>query len=270
MCEKPYLAALFCLLAPGLMGATDWRPVDPADFALKAPRVEKDASAEALFWEVRLKDNIDGQRAQTELTHYIRIKVFNDKGRDSATAELLYWQKDQINGIAGRTIKPDGTIIEMEKDAIFDKTVVKGSGIKIKAKSFVLPNVAAGDIIEYRWREIRNDRLSNNMRLPLQREIPIERVKYIIKPLQVPYLPYAMRVLYFQAPSNPFQPEPGGFSSVEFQNIPAFHEEENMPPEDTIRLRCWSTIRRRWKRPRTSSGRATENGFTRVPEMRRR
>ena len=215
--------------------AADWRPIDPADFALKEARVEKDASAEALFWEVRLKDNVSGSNAQIEMNHYIRIKVFSDKGRDHATANIFYWNKVHIGDIAGRTIKPNGTVIEMEKDAIFDKNVVKSGGLKLKAKSFVLPKVEAGDIIEYKWREIRDDQLSNNLRLPLQREIPIERVRYTVKPLQVPYLPYQMRVLYFEVPNNPFKPEPNGFSSVEFQNMPAFHEEPHMPPEETSR-----------------------------------
>ena len=33
-----------------------WRPVDPADIALKAPIVEPDADAEAIFWDIRVDD----------------------------------------------------------------------------------------------------------------------------------------------------------------------------------------------------------------------
>jgi hypothetical protein len=38
----------------------DWKPVDLADLALKAARVEKDAEAEAIFWEVWVADENQG------------------------------------------------------------------------------------------------------------------------------------------------------------------------------------------------------------------
>src|SRR6266404_2979925 len=54
------LPALTCLLAcasfAALAGGDDWRAVDPAELALKTSTVEKDADAEALFWEVRVDD----------------------------------------------------------------------------------------------------------------------------------------------------------------------------------------------------------------------
>ena len=44
--------------------------------------VEKDADAEAIFWEVRIDDNPDGDLI---FNHYIRVKVFTDRGRVFAT-----------------------------------------------------------------------------------------------------------------------------------------------------------------------------------------
>ncbi len=52
--------ALVCLAALAYFASTppasqargdkDWKPIDPAELALKTPTVEKDADAEALFW----------------------------------------------------------------------------------------------------------------------------------------------------------------------------------------------------------------------------
>src|SRR6185503_7252633 len=96
----------------------EWKPVDPAHLALKAARVEKDADAEALFWEVRVQPDGDG----AVLSHYIRIKVFTERGRESQSkVELPFFNNNQIKDITGRTIKPDGTIIELRPDAILDK-----------------------------------------------------------------------------------------------------------------------------------------------------
>ena len=55
---------LLCLLAasaaPVCAASDDWKPVEPAHLALKGSTVEKEADAEAIFWEVRIDDNPDG------------------------------------------------------------------------------------------------------------------------------------------------------------------------------------------------------------------
>src|ERR671932_122529 len=76
-------ALLLCLAAvPTLAGASgdDWRPVDPAELAMKTPVVEKDADAEAIFWEVRVDDS--GEK-DLVFDKYIRIKIFTERGRES-------------------------------------------------------------------------------------------------------------------------------------------------------------------------------------------
>ncbi len=75
-----FLPALACFLLGVSFAASassdDWRPVDPADLALKTSTVEKDADAEALFWEVRVDDEVEGGTPRTVLRHYVRIKIF--------------------------------------------------------------------------------------------------------------------------------------------------------------------------------------------------
>jgi len=77
------LVAVFGLLVCAISTRAaydDWKLVDPGELALKAPVVEKDADAEALFWEVRINDDPEGDLI---FNHYIRIKVFTDRGRES-------------------------------------------------------------------------------------------------------------------------------------------------------------------------------------------
>ncbi|HEY3135446.1 MAG TPA: DUF3857 domain-containing protein, partial [Blastocatellia bacterium] len=130
----------------------DWKPIDPAQLALKAPVVEKDADAEAIFWEVHINDAGE----DLVFSHYIRIKVFTERGKESqGKIDIPYRGKNRVTDIAGRTIKPDGSIIELKKDAIFERTIVKAGEFKVKAKSFAMPAVEPGVIIEYRWKEVR-------------------------------------------------------------------------------------------------------------------
>src|SRR5450432_3948503 len=62
-----------------LAGGEEWRPVNPADLALKAPVVEPEADAEAIFWDIRIDD---AGTSDLVLQHYIRIKIFTERGRE--------------------------------------------------------------------------------------------------------------------------------------------------------------------------------------------
>jgi hypothetical protein len=85
---------------------------------MKEPAVEKDADAEVVIWDVRVSYEDNGGQPSTVLSHYVRIKIFNERGRDAQSKvdipELkLRGRNTKIKDIAGRTIKPDGQIVEL-------------------------------------------------------------------------------------------------------------------------------------------------------------
>ena len=130
---KLLLAIAYFLITavPALADDKSWKPVDQ----VKAPVVEKDADAEVIFWEVF----VDIGSSRVSFSHYIRIKIFTERGRDSQSkVDLIYVGKNKIEDIAGRTIKADGTIIELKKDAVFDRIIAKGNK-KLKSKPSLLP-----------------------------------------------------------------------------------------------------------------------------------
>jgi Domain of Unknown Function with PDB structure (DUF3857) len=232
-------AALFltCIVAaPEALAAGDeWKPVDPSELALKTPVVEKDADAEALFWEVRIDD---GDIGELVFTHYLRVKVFTERGRESQSKidipfGKIFGSNIKIKEIAARTIKPDGTIVELKKDDVFERDIIKASGLKMKAKSFAMPSVEPGSILEYRWREVRSNQWANYARLQFQRDIPVQTVKYYIKPY--PFANLEMRAYVFHGQLPPFVKEKNGFYSATMTGMPAYHEEPHMPPEDQVR-----------------------------------
>ena len=214
----------------------DWLPIDSAELAQKTPVVEKDADAEALFWQVRVLDEVEGETPRTVIRQYVRIKIYTERGRESQSKiDIRYLNNWSVKDIAARTIKSDGTIIELKKEDVLERIISSESGRKEKAKSFALRGVEPGAIIEYRWREIRNDQLSFYIRLNLQRDVPVQMVKYYIKPLSLPGFPYGMRAQTFHTDATPFVKEKDGFYSTTMRNVPAFHEEARMPPEDSVR-----------------------------------
>ena len=239
--SKRALVAFFivglCLTAGARISrADDWKPIDPAEFQSKTSVVEPNADAEGIFWEVRVQDEYEGTVPRTVLWHYIRIRIFTDHGKEAhSSVDITFLNSRRIDNIAGRTIKPDGKIIELKKEDIFERTIVKAGGIKLKAKSFAMPGVEPGSIIEYRWKETRNDSLANYMRLDFQRDIPMRLVKYYIKPLELTYSTWGMRAQFFHCPFSPFVREKDGFFSTKMEKVPAFHEEPRMPPEYEVR-----------------------------------
>jgi len=232
-------ALFLCLLAvsaaPAWAAGDDWKPIDPAHLALKTATVEKEADAEAIFWEVRIDDNPDGDLI---FNHYIRVKVFTDRGRESQSkVDLIYGKifrnEIKVNDIAARTIKPDGSIVELNKKDIFDRTVVKTSGLKYKARSFAMPAVEPGCIIEYRWREVWVNTNADNVRLQFQRDIPVQRVRYLIKPYS--YEGMTFRSLTFHGKPTPWVKEKDGFYSTTMTDVPAIYDESRMPPENAVK-----------------------------------
>jgi hypothetical protein len=237
----PTLPVLLLSCFSAALSAADWRPVERADLELKTPRIEPGADAEAIFWDVKIEDQLKGRDLSLTLSHYIRIKIFSDLGREKfSSVEIPLSGKRTVHDIAGRTIKADGTIIELKKDGIFDQDLVKTKGTKLRGRTFTLPNVAAGDIIEYRYKETRENEIVDHMRLDFQRDLPIWSVTYHLKPLQIPYLPYGMRTMALQCKPPAFEQEPNGFYSTTMTNMPAFREEPNMPPES--QLRAWLLV----------------------------
>ncbi len=224
---------LFPLLFLGavLMQASQQEPSPTAQAS------EESKDAVALSWDVRVTDEAqNNEYPHTVMQHNVRIKILTDRGKDRyGTVEIPYFGKTSISQISGRTFKPDGSTADLSRDAIFDKTVVRASGLRVRVKSFAMPAVTPGAILEYHWLENREDQLANFVRLPVQFDMPVEQVTYHVKPLTSPWLRYHMRLLPFNCQAPAFQPEGNGYYSLTMRNVPAFHREPQMPPEDQVR-----------------------------------
>ncbi|HLG16277.1 MAG TPA: DUF3857 domain-containing protein [Blastocatellia bacterium] len=230
------IVSVIGLAAPPAARAGDdwkeWKPVIPAELAMKTPAVDKNADAEVLVWDVRLDDSTE----DLIFYNYIRIKIFTERGKETQSKiDIEYVGGDKVTDIAGRTIKPDGSIVELKKEAIFERTIAKVGRAKRQAKSFAMPAVEPGAIIEYRYREVWPYQVANYLRLHCQQPIPVHRVTYHLKPSRVFAGGAGMLARTFQGPDVPFVKEKDGFYSVTMTNMPAYLEEPRMPPEDQVR-----------------------------------
>lgn len=61
----------------------EWKPVAPQELQFSKSQVEPDADAEALLWDVYVADEDNGGDMKTVLRHYVKIKIFNERGREA-------------------------------------------------------------------------------------------------------------------------------------------------------------------------------------------
>jgi hypothetical protein len=189
-------------------------------------KVEPNADAEAVFWEVRIDDSTEN----LVMRHYVRVKVFTERGREKySKVDIPFIKGTKIKDIMARVVKPDGSVSEVAKANILEREITRADKIKVKAKSFVLPNVESGVIVEYRYTEVYPNGWANNMRMFFQHDIPIQNISYYFKPYQGgKYFTFNMRNTEFVKDKN-------GFYRATLENVPAIKQEPQMPPEDEVR-----------------------------------
>jgi hypothetical protein len=207
-------------------GNDEWREVSQAELQMKTPKVDADADAEAIFWEVRIDDSAES----LVMKHYIRVKIFTERGREKySKIDIPYLKGVKVKDIMARVIKADGSIVELAKADVFEREIAKTDKIKVKAKSFAVPNIEPGVIVEYRYSEVYPQSSANNMRMTFQHDIPIENISYYFKPYN------DAKYLTFNMSGNKFEKDKNGFYRATMTDVPAIKEESQMPPEDEIR-----------------------------------
>ncbi len=205
--------------------------------------MEKDAGAEILFWRVHIIDEfVGGRDVQRVFYHYVRLKVFDEKGKEKAgTIDLTYGDHGQIMDVSGRTIKADGTILELDKKAVYKRDLVRAGALTRKAISFAMPGVEPGAIIEYRWRESDDSQQILELRLKFQREFPVEKVTYYFSPLPERIVgAYVMALMPFNCQPSPVKREIDGYTSVTVEHLPASRYEPYAP--SAANLEAWALL----------------------------
>ncbi|MEO7507664.1 MAG: DUF3857 and transglutaminase domain-containing protein, partial [Pyrinomonadaceae bacterium] len=216
--------------SPVNAGEDPWLPVNPVELAQKAPIVEKDADAEYLLWEVKVDDEDSRDLA---LKYNVRIKIFTERGREQfSKIDLVASPRSKIKEVKARVIQPDGSTVEIGQADIFERLIIKIGKAKIKAKSFAVPGIQPGVIVEYRYREVFPNTAAV-MDLEFQKEIPVQTLSYSIRP-NTAFGPMEF-VRHNMRAETRFVDEKDDFSRITVNNVPAFHEEPQMPPEKEVR-----------------------------------
>jgi len=153
LCGLILFAALAFHVPPA--AAFDWDPVTDAEKSMKSNPLDPGAGAVVLFKRGQI-DVIEKSSLfwTTRIQTYVRIKVFNDAGRDAGNVSVDAPKFVRISRIEGRTILPSGDIIPLDSSKVFrGKAYTEGKNFAILESSFTFPSVQPGAIIEYQIEE---------------------------------------------------------------------------------------------------------------------
>ena len=215
------LVILVSVLAlPASAQKDDWLPVTSEDLQIKEVPGDPGASAIQLYYANYVDDT-----AGYEFVYH-RIKILTESGKKYADVEITAGINLDVGNLKARTIHPDGSIVEFTGKP-FDKTIFKGKGIKWNAKTFTMPEVTVGSIIEYKYK-LKNYTSDTWI---LQHNLYTLREYLTFQPSR-----FGEAVSW--AGRNIREPQPtkksGGWE-VEWKNVPAFQTEANMPPEENYK-----------------------------------
>jgi hypothetical protein len=98
-----FFSIILCCYSLARAGGDEWREVTQAEMQMKAPKVEADADAEAIFWEVRIDDSSEDDLSRK---HYIRVKIFTERGREKfSKVDIPFIRGTKIKDLMARIIK---------------------------------------------------------------------------------------------------------------------------------------------------------------------
>jgi len=182
---------------------------------------------------------------------YYRIKVLTDKGKEYANVELPFYSGEggtSVDQVAGRTIHPDGTVIEFSGKP-YEKLIAKAGDVKVKAKVFTLPSVEVGSIIEYRYKIRLDDSYFQEPLWDVQADLYTRKAHFLWRPtgrdLDVdgkvvhgtvawsPILPAGAEIQQTRQPTG------GNQLELNVHDIPPMPNEEDMPPIHSVSYRVW-------------------------------
>ena len=213
-----------------------FQPVAPDELKMTSEPLAPGAPAVILYRQVDRDDN--GHTSHED--NYVRIKILTEEGRKYADVEIPFVKGQyDVAAIRARTIRPDGSAVEFQ-GKVFEKTVVKARGLKYLVKTFTLPDVQVGGIIEYFYTYDFKEYFLYESNWILSQDLFTRDARFSLKPYNgsFPNI-FNVRWSWNALPAGAGKPQqgPDHIVRLEAHNIPGFQTEDFMPPEKELKAR---------------------------------
>lgn len=225
----PALVAVVAMTALSTAQAEDWAPVTPQELSMTSEPKAPGAPAVYLLREMRRSDNEHREYL------YIRVKILREEGLKYGNVEIQFNKEtERIREIEARTVRPDGSIA-MFNGTVYEAPLAKSNNSKLMVKTFTLPEVQIGSIVEYRYLRYLPSAWLFNMRWVLSQDLYTEAAQFTLEPART----YPLRWYYPRGLPEGTDPpvEHGSKIHLETHDVPAFVTEEYMPPQEEMRYR---------------------------------
>jgi hypothetical protein len=231
--RRAWTLSLLCALSVLLTSPAwceDWLPVTPEELQLTREPKAPGATAIYLYRQVDRDDSVP------DVSVYVRLKVLTEEGRKYADVEIPFMKGyEYIHGIEARTIRSDGSIVRFD-GTVYEKPVESMRSAKLMAKTFTMPEVQPGSIIEYRYVHREQEGFVFNSHWILSQELFTRHAKFSLAPYPYYTLQWSWPRGLPEGTANPEKTR-GGRIRLETHDVPAFVSEELMPPENELKYR---------------------------------
>ncbi|HEY6301951.1 MAG TPA: DUF3857 domain-containing protein [Terriglobales bacterium] len=227
--------AVCMLAAHEAKAGVGFQPVSPDELKMTSEPLAPGAPAIILYRQVDRDDN----SLTSHEDNYFRVKILSEEGRKHADIEIPFFKgSGDVVNVRGRTIRPDGSIVDFE-GKVFEKELVKGRGVKYLAKTFTLPDVQVGAVIEYFYTLDLKEHYVFDSHWILSDGLFTKKAKFSLKPYNPSYSTFTLRWSWSTLPAGAVPPAqgPDRIVRMEASNIPAFQTEDYMPPPNELMSR---------------------------------
>lgn len=247
-----FAAFALTVLVTGAAFGVDWPPLEPDDLKMTSLSQQPGAAAFVLLRDELADDPNNNHQV------YMRIKVLTDAGRRYGDVEIPYGRRTfKIEDVSGRTIHADGTIVPFD-GKVFDNQVAKTRGARgerVNVKSFSLPDVQVGSVIEYHYSLRYDDRVFYAPRWEVQMDLFQRKATFKFIPYVGQlvlshdrvgsgyawsgFLPTGAHIQMHTLPKNTLASarQSNEYVDLALTDVPALVKEPYMPPYDEVRYR---------------------------------
>lgn len=174
--------------------------------------------------------------------NYFRIKILSEAGRKYADIEIpIPFLKNSaelsgvVSRIRARTISPSGLVVDFD-GKILEKTITKADGEKYRAKTFTVPGVQVGSMVEYIYTTEITGHYIQNSHWIISNELFTKKAKFSLRSFNSGVSEASLRWSWHGLQVPPKRDKESTVR-LELDDIPAFLTEDYMPPQDEMKKR---------------------------------
>ena len=208
-------------------------PVTEQDRQFKAVPGDPAADAVQLYYADFRDDNRQHQFI------YRRIKVLSERGKRYGDVVIPIASRYSLTALQARTVKPDGSVVEFTGKP-YERLIAGWRDDRLMAKTFTLPGVEIGGIIEYKY-ELAWEKYLPDAVWTVQHDLYTVKESFSLRPYTGPiHTRYAgdetrLSYVFSNLPAGVHPHDSGSGVELVAENVSAFHPEAFMPAPDNFK-----------------------------------